>query len=337
MKRFLKGFSKASVGLFFVFLILYFIWFWLARPLPGEEVQAFVVPKGDDLSSVSLSLEKKGIIRSAFAFKIWMLSKGESRSIQAGSFRLQPGMDFVQILQQFLQGTEDVWVTFLEGWRTEEFALELIEQGFEIDLATWRKETTQLEGFLFPDTYLFPKSYSQEEILAKLRETFTKKVTKGLENEIKKMRFSLKEIVTLASLVEREANVLGDRPIVAGILVKRWINNWPLQIDATVQYAKANWLLSTAKPEDTIEVYQDLDWWPKNITKKDLELDSAYNTYRNLGLPSGSICNPGLASIKAVLNYKETPYWFYLTDGQGKTHYAQDLVGHQVNINRYLR
>ena len=103
---------------------------------------------------------------------------------------------------------------------------------------------------------------------------------------------------------------------------------WPLQADATVQYAVADvqCLISNAQ----------CNWWPQNLTRQNLQIDSPYNTYKFKGLPPGPICNPGLASIKAVIEYQKTPYWFYLSDLQGRTHYAETIEGHNANIARYL-
>jgi UPF0755 protein len=184
------------------------------------------------------------------------------------------------------------------------------------------------EGFLFPDTYLFPKTASAELVVNKMKQTFNKKLSNKIKSDIKGSNYTLSQMVTLASIVERETVTDEERPIVAGILFKRLEAGWPLQADAAVQYAKANAKCQKAKVE--------CKWWPK-LTRQDLEIDSLYNTYKYRGLPPGPIANPGLSSIKAVVYPKESPYWFYLHEGDGSIHFASNLEEHNNNIEKYLK
>jgi len=150
---------------------------------------------------------------------------------------------------------------------------------------------------------------------------FQKKVLKNQASEIQKSGMEINQILTLASIVERETRQASDRAIVAGILLKRLENSWPLQVDATIQYA----------------VGKKGDWWPSNLTREDLEVNSPYNTYLNRGLPPGAICNPGLSSIISVLQPKQTDYWFYISDKNGVMHYAKTGEEHGANVEKYLR
>ena len=137
------------------------------------------------------------------------------------------------------------------------------------------------------------------------------------------------QVLILASLVEREAHHEKDRPIVAGILSKRLRNNWPLQVDASVQYALASKNCPLSKA--------NCQWWPQSLSEKDLKTQSSYNTYLYRGLPPAPICNPSLSSIKAVIFSQESPYWFYLSDKQGEIHYAVSDRQQAENIRKYLR
>jgi len=306
----------------------FFWWRWAISPVDHEGItekkEIFVIKKGESLDEIAFDLREKNLIKSPFAFRVLVLTQGLAQSIQAGDYRLNPGMSLDEIVGQLTHGTLDVWVTVLEGWRSEQIAEKLIDEGFNIDIENWKLEieNSSLEGYLFPDTYLFPKDASQERIIKIMKSNFNKKVTSQLKTEAAKKKLTLHQVVTLASIVEREAKFSKDRPIVAGILIKRWQNDWPLQADAAVQYAVAS---SNLK-----------DWWPKNLTKKDLEIDSPYNTYKYKGLPPGPICNPGLASIEGTVNYEDPPYWFYLSDGQGQMHYAETVQEHNANIAKYL-
>lgn len=318
-----------ALRIFLLFLLSaafgsFFWWQWASQPFQNQasSSQIFVIQKGETLDSIALRLKQESLIRSPFAFKLFLLSQNLSQKIQAGDFRLRPDMTLSQIASQLTHGTLDVWVTLLEGWRSEEIAQKLIDSGFEINSATWQLEiqNSSLEGYLFPDTYLFPQDASASAIIKIIRANFDQKVTPRIIQKINQRGLSLSQAITLASIVEREVRTDQDRPLVAGILIKRWQAGWPLQADATVQYLQG----SPGK------------WWPQNLTKKDLQTDSPYNTYKSKGLPPAPICNPGLASIKAVAEYQESPYWFYLSDLQGKIHYAQTIEEHNANIAKYL-
>jgi UPF0755 protein len=326
MKKKLRAWAWLLICLFLIIGVAlggFFWWQKKLRPAGGDLDRVFIIQKGEGLDSLAGRLEKEGFIQNSFAFRLLVLSQNLSKKIQAGSFRLSSQMGAQEIAEALTHGTLDVWVTFLEGWRSEEFAEELIKEGFKIEIDDWDSEVHGLgyEGCLFPDTYLIPRAASQATIIDILKTNFDKKFS-SLDRRAASKNFTLHQIVTLASIVEREAKDNQDLAVVAGILIKRWQNNWPLQADATVQYAVADPNLK--------------NWWPKDLGKQDLEIDSPYNTYRYQGLPPGPICNPGLASIKAVIDYQETDYWFYLSDSQGRLHYAKTIEEHNANIAEYL-
>ncbi len=303
---------------FYYFFILLFIagmagfWFHWATQAPNpqdSQPQIFVIKKGEKADFIAKRLHQAGLAKSPHAFKLLLYKEGFVGKIQAGDFRLNPSMSALEIAQELTHGTLDRWVTIIEGWRSEEIAssLQLPAYSFKED-----------EGFLFPDTYLIPKDASAGEVIKILRKNFDQKI-KNLLPDIQKSGLELEEVIILASIVEREARYEEDRPIVAGILIKRWQNGWPLQVDATVQYVLG----------------EEGDWWPK-VRKVDLKIDSPYNTYSYSGLPPAPICNPGLSAIKAVVYPKQTDYWYYLSDKEGKMHYAETLDKHNQNISNYL-
>ena len=163
-----------------------------------------------------------------------------------------------------------------------------------------------------------------------MRENFDKKYA-GLTQDSGGL--TQDEIVTFASIVEREVAKEEDRKKVAGILIKRWRNGWPLEADATVQYAKVNVKCQMLE----VKGMKSCQWWPEELTDSDLKLDSPYNTRQNVGLPPTPISNPGLSALKAVAAPQQTPYWYYLTDDNGVTHYSKTLAEHNANIARYLK
>jgi UPF0755 protein len=224
----------------------------------------------------------------------------------------------------------ELWVTIPEGLRREEIAEKFIsgleKQGSEIMhfRSEFLEESSDLEGYLFPDTYLFPRDVKASVVVSTLRNTFNMKMEEVGNNY--PSGYGLNDIVTLASLIEREAITDEERPVVAGILYNRLTNNWPLQVDATVQYAIAN-----VRCKDKVEC----SWWPKSLTREDLEVDSPYNTYKYPGMPPFPISNPGLKSLIAAVNPTSSDYYFYI-HVDGKIYYAKTLSEHNENVRKYL-
>lgn len=303
--------------LIFILVALFFIggFYWFYRnltPVSNDvSYQYFLITKGASASQIGSSLEKSGFIKSALAFRLFVKFSGNSKKILAGEYRLSPSFSLSEIVDQFLHGPEEIWVTIPEGLRIEEvadrFAGVLMKdaQFVEDFLAAGKGK----EGFLFPDTYLFPKETTAEKIVEKMLATFDKKVDLKTKNED----------IILASLVERETKTAEERLIVAGILLNRVKIGMPLQVDATVQY-----VVGTSQK-----------WWPV-LSQDDLKIKSPYNTYLNLGLPPTPICNPGLSSIKAVVYPAKTDFLYYLHDLNGAIHYAKTLEEHNQNIRQYL-
>jgi len=309
--------------------------FWWRRSLSAvvqtpAKSQIFVIQKGDSLSLIANRLNKEGLIKSSLAFKLLVLTQSLSGQIQAGDFRLQPSLTTQEIAYILTHGTLDIWLTFPEGWRREEDGQRLAANLEDFSYPQFLQLTKDLEGYLFPDTYLISKEASFSSVIKIFTNNFERKYSLDLQLAAKQMDLTREQVIILASIVERESRTEKDRPIVAGILLKRWQENWPLQADATVQYAIANSKLQTptSQPEN---------WWPKKLSKTDLQIDSLYNTYKYRGLPPTPICNPGLASIKAVIYSQESDYWFYLSDKQGKMYYAKTNEEHEENKEKYWK
>lgn len=267
-----------------------------------------VVIRGAAIDTIGRQLQQAGLIKSVAAFKLMVMKLGVSKSIQAGDFRLDGKMSLAEIVTGLTHGSLDVWVTLPEGWRREQMAQKLAEELIGFDEPEFLTATTNLEGYLFPDTYLVPREATAGAVVRLLTETFYKKV--GVVN---------KDTVILASIVEREAVGSEDRQLVADILTKRLKVGMGLNADATLQYA-------LGKPDN---------WWPVP-TASDKLVNSAYNTYKYKGLPPAPIANPGLAVITAARDAQDTPYVYYLHDAEGKIHPAKTLKEHQVNIVQYL-
>jgi len=318
--------KKLLIILFLIFIMLAGALLWYKEgtlPVNSKDKSSkiFVIKRGDTVTEIAKNLEKEDLIRSRVVFYFVVKQLGIDNKIQAGDFRLSPSMNLYEIAQALTKGTLDVWVTIIEGLRKEEIA-QIFSRELNIPESEFLKYAK--EGYLFPDTYLIPKEASAGAVISILTENFDKKYDEKLRNLARKKGLLDEEVIIIASLVEREAKFAEDRPLVASVILNRLKNNMKLDIDATVQYALG---------------YQpDLkSWWKRNLTREDLEIDSPYNTYKNIGLPPTPICNPGLSAIKAVIEAPQTDYLFYLSDKNGKIHFARTLEEHNENIKKYLR
>ena len=294
-------------------------WFYKNSEAPSttEKFSYFIIAKGSSASQIGSKLESAGFIKSALAFKLYMQFTGQSGRLQTGEFRLTPSYSLFQMADTLFKGPVELWVTIPEGLRREEIAQKFAatlnkDDSFITDFLQVSKGE---EGYLFPDTYLFPRDVTAVAVTEKLTNTFASK-TQNLKNN---SGLTFDQVIILASLLERETKTDEERPTVAGILIKRLNSGWPIQIDAAVQY--------------TVGTYKD--WWPI-LTLDNLSIKSPYNTYKNQGLPPTPIASPGLSSIKAALNPTESDYWYYIHDEKGLIHYAKTLEEHNANIAKYL-
>lgn len=311
-----------GVGVVFILGIL--LW-WrgvTGAPSAVSEPVRVVITRGSSSERIGEELAEAGVIRSALAFKIYVQMKSLASSIPTGQFEIPANLSLGGVVEVLMEGPSEFWVTIPEGLRREEVAervaqsLGLGEEEAGIFVGEFLAASAGMEGYLFPDTYLFPAEVEAGVVVSTMRSTFDKKHgartgTSGL---------SLYEVVTLASIVERETRSDEERPVVAGIYLKRLRSDWALDACASVQYV----------------IGEPGNWWVQ-ITPQDREVNSPYNTYQNVGLPPGPISNPGLASLNAVVASEDSPYWFYIHDSEGQIHYARTLEEHNANIERYLR
>ena len=221
-----------------------------------------------------------------------------------------------EIAKTLTTGTQDVWITIPEGKRAEEIA-GLLKANINTYDPVWEEKLATKEGYLFPDTYLFPKESGIDLIISTVTNTFDSKYN-SIPNNSKR---SKEEIVTIASLVEREARHPEDRPLVASVMENRLGIDMALQIDATIQYALGY---------DPIKK----TWW-RRVTPSQLKTDSLYNTYLNPGLPPTPIANPGKAALEAAIHPANTNYIYYFTDKNGVNHYSATLDEHNSQISKY--
>lgn len=288
----------------------------------------FVVPKGQSVKTILKRLEEDRLIQSAKAAELFLYVSNKKDTLQAGSFRLSPGDSTPSVIEKLKHGTLDVWVTIPEGWRAEQIVDELVKTGYSLDMEKedLYRQFRAKEGYLFPDTYLFARTATSEQMIVKMTDTFDEKTSALAKND---ERITNNDLI-LASLIEREAKHDEDRPLVASVLTNRLKIGMALQVDATLQFAKAI-------ANDELRMTNDeWNWWPQ-ITANDKSIKSPYNTYLYVGLPPGPIANPGLKSIKAAMEPARTDYLYYLSEPDGTTHFAETLQEHNENIRKYLR
>ena len=312
-----KIFFFLAIFLIILVVILVYIRTLFTPVSSNNETVDFLITKGSSVAQIGKNLEKSKLIRSGILFKFYVQVTNSTNKIQAGEFQLSPNLSLVQILNELKKGPKEIWVTIPEGLRREEVALKFASSlGKDSEfIKEFLNLTAGKEGYLFPDTYLFPKSATALQIVNKMTSTFDKKISD--------ITF---EQVIVASMLERETFSDSEKALVAGVLYKRLENGWPLQVDATLQYAKDSSLCKNNV---------NCDFW-KPIYSEDKNINSPFNTYKNLGLPPSPIASAGLSSLKAAINPEVSEYWYYIHDLKGKIHFAKTLEEHNENIKNYL-
>ncbi len=290
----------------------------------------FTVRPGMSVSEIGKELYERGIIDSEMKF--WWTAKlnGFENKVKSGTFAMQTGMTPRDALEILVYGnTVTIRFTIPEGFSVRDIAQRLDDKGLVkadafISLAkTYRPypyveehENVRyaVEGFLFPDTYEINGEFDAARIMQMMAENFDRRLTKEMRDRAREMDLSIYELVTLASLVEKEAYHEEDRPIIAQIFLKRLRLGMPLQADPTVQY------LLDAPKED--------------LLYRDTEIESPYNTYQNVGLPPGPIASPGMASLMAVLHPADTKYLYFVADRNGNNYYATNYADHLALVDQ---
>lgn len=322
-------FIKLIITLLTVFILLGFliglVVTSLMQPVSSDnkELTRFVIPKGQSVMVVADRLVEGKFIKNSKLFQLVYRLSEDKYSIQAGSFELSQSMSLTEIMEVLSDGADDVWITFPEGIRREEIAESL--SGYDLvsfDEEEFLLQTVGMEGKLFPDTYLVPKEITTQALISLMSNTFEKKIA-TFADDIEESDYSLDELIVIASLLEREAKGLEQMKMVAGVIFKRLQMGMPLQVDATLQYAKGY-------------NEQTGTWWSTPLAA-DKELDSRYNTYLNPGLPPAPICNPGFEALEATINPISSDYLYYIHDSAGQIHFGRTLQEHNLNINNYLR
>lgn len=307
----------------------------LERPYKGyDAAEQFVeIPTGTGTLSMGKRLADSGVIRSAHLFRLAVWMRGAGRRLQAGEYRFDRPMTPAEVVDKIARG--DVYVraiTFREGLHIREMAALFESAGFgsaaEFVVAAKNAQLVNdldpaardLEGYLFPDTYTLQRRTTADQLVDRMVQRFRKTLTPELQSQAAGRGLSIRELVTLASLVEKETGKPEERPIVAGVYTNRLRIKMGLQCDPTVIYA----LMLAGR-------------YDGDIRRDDLQIDSPYNTYRYSGLPPGPIAAPGEASLTAAARPADVPYLYFVSRNDGSHVFATTLEEHNRNVNQFQR
>jgi UPF0755 protein len=305
-------------------------------PATGSDIIVVHVDAGDGASQIGEKLEKAGAIRSARLFRVLAALMGVGDHLAPGDYEFQHGETALTAVRRISQGiTASLIVTIPEGLRSEEIGKLLEERGvvsaadfqralhdqYSASFLSQLPPDAPLEGFLFPATYGFARGATGHDVVQQLLTAFDDRYKASLTPAVTANR-SLYDVVTLASIVEREAQVAQERPVIASVFANRLEEGIPLQADPTVQYALGS---------DPASVAQ-FGYWKGELSLADLAVDSPYNTYANPGLPPGPISNPGLDSLLAAAQPAQTNYLFFVAKPDGSHAFAETLEEHHQNV-----
>ncbi|CAI6078931.1 Endolytic murein transglycosylase [Paenibacillus sp. JJ-100] len=334
------------IGIFLLVLLVLavgaggFIWSMMRPVEASSKPVVFEITSGSGTSKIADQLQQEGLIRNSLVFKGYLKWKKQGSNFMAGKYAMNPGVTYDEIIHKLSNGDvipeEMVKFTIPEGYTVLQIADKLSAEGivdkkeflklandassFDVDIIKTVPVDEELryvlEGYLFPETYEMKKGSTTHEVMQRMLDEFQTRVNSipDLQAKLEVQKLSLHELLTIASLVEREVVVDQERALVAGVIYNRLEQDMKLEIDATVQYL--------------------LDKPKARLLFKDLKVQSPYNTYLNKGLPPGPIASPSLASIEAALEPEASEYLFYVTkkDGTSEHLFAKTYKEHQRNI-----
>ncbi|MEO6835995.1 MAG: endolytic transglycosylase MltG [Candidatus Tumulicola sp.] len=308
-------------------------WFWYTayrdRSAPAVETHV-IVAQGSTFGGVARQLAAGGVINNVLAFRLLARMRGQETDVRAGEYRFAPHQTQDDVLRALVSGGAQVavWVAIPEGFTSRQIAERFQESGVGPSAAFARAflrdtivvdgtRTRNLEGFLFPSTYLIPLGASPQQVESAMTAEFFRQLPRDAAMLARGLHVSVPQAVAVASLVEREAKIDADRPRIAGVIYNRLRLGMPLEVDATIEYA--------------------LPQHKTALSFGDLKIDSPFNSYTHAGLPPTPIANPGRPSMEAALHPSKSDFLYYVYCGNGRHVFAKTLGGHQANVARCLQ
>lgn len=362
IRKILRGISilatvlvAVAIGIFFYYRAYYMSA--INEPFSdSEEAVEVVIMPGDSVITITEKLIEAEVLSDkkmpdgGYVFQWYLSLKKIGSTLKAGNYMLPKNLTMIELVEVLQSApSQDLWITVKEGTRVEEIA-EIVNNVLNAESNTEKSKFDKdefiaiaksdvryqeyefmaklpdgkpLEGFLFPDSWLVHRDSSAEEVLKKMLGTFETKIYRRHKTDIENGSYSLYELVSLASIVEREGKNSQDRPMIADVLIRRLqTRGWLLEVDATLQYG-----LGWSETEQS--------WWRANLPAR--KTPNEYNTSVNAGLPPTPICSFGVESFDAVINPESNDYWFYIHDNTGVAHFAKTYAEHVANVKKYLR
>ncbi len=320
-------------GILLLFLIFFFLWLLLSPPSNTLLTKVIYIKKGTPLFKISERLEQEGLIRNRHFFIALATVLNKKGKIKAGEYELHTKMLPVEVLNHLVRGqTKRHLITIVEGYTLAQIA-QLLEEYEIVEKQVFLQKATSsdfisslgfshlagstLEGYLFPDTYSLIKGMEPEEVI----QTFVQQFKKVFEQEVNKrtgpLELSQREIVILASIIEKETSLPEEKPLISAVFHNRLKKRMPLQSDPTVIYGIKN--------------------FNGNLTKEHLLKPTPYNTYLKPGLPPTPICNPGKDSLFAALNPSPVSYLYFVSKNDGSHHFTSDINEHNRAVWKYQK
>lgn len=325
MKR-LLGTLLITIVMMFLLMAGYLYLF--SQTLYGTKTQEIHIPRGTPLEEIINKLAHEQVIASAPLFRLYLIVQGVAHQVRAGDYTFSPQITPKEVVHQLLRGDFKTYrITIPEGWTIQQIADYLERKGLvgrdvffalchdPTFIQTLGLETKSLEGFLFPSTYEIYYPEDLKPLVTTMVEEFKRAYIREMVQKAQQMGFSQLQVVTLASIIEKETGKAEERPLIASVFHNRLDRGMPLESDPTVIYG-----------------IKDFDG---NLTRRHLESYTPYNTYLSPGLPPGPIANPGKASLLAVLYPAETDYLFFVSKNDGSHAFSSTLAEHQKKVRQY--
>jgi UPF0755 protein len=312
---------RPYIALFFFMLAIFYA---AVQPsfIADSDPVLVKIERGASAHEIARILEQKDVIASKKFFQILAQVRGKSKAFKPGAYKFERN-HYLKILRALEQGENyTVKITIPEGWTGFQIAERLKEKGIITDILPFMNLVIRngAEGMLFPDTYFLEPFSEPGEVIGRMVSEYRKNFTDVMAKKAAVLKLPPLQAVTLASIVEREARTDAERPIIASVYLNRLKSGWKLDADPTVQYAVSNGRS-----------------WPKDLSKKDLGVDSPYNTYKRRGLPPGPICNPGVRSLQAAVDPAQTRYFFFVAQEDGTHYFSSRLEDHLRKISELRR
>ncbi len=291
----------------------------IRRPLPLTSAITLELSSGRGIRSLSAILKDKGLVRHPLIVRLSARIYGYDTRLKAGEYRLEPGMSLLDVLEKISDGKVILHRLTLPEGLTSAQMLQLIAEN---PLLSGNITELPAEGEMLPETYSFHKGTPRNQIIRNAKSAMQKALQETWQNRAEGLPLnSLQELLILASIIEKETAVSSERGKVASVFINRLNKNMLLQTDPTVIYA-----LTQGKKE-----------LGRSLKRKDLSVDSPFNTYKYAGLPPAPICNPGLKALEAAAHPEDTPYFYFVADGNGGHRFAKSLSEHNRNVKNWLK